>query len=121
MNSSQIIEQAYAEVKQYVPDDAVRVLNRESKRISKVMDDELAKFRREMNAHIAFKVEDLTKNIVKEMNTAHDEIKKALAELKTNVAENDQLGSAVDALQKKLNAYDSAFAKLGEKARQAIL
>lgn len=121
MNSSQIIEQAYASIKQYVPDDAAQVLNRESKRVSKVVDDELAKFKKEMNAHIAFKVEELTKEITEEMSTTRGEIKKALEDLQGDLAKNDKLTPAVEALQKKLDSYDSAFASLGKKAREAIL
>ena len=121
MNSSQIIEQAYASIKQYVPDDAAQVLNRESKRVSKVMDDELAKFKKEMNAHIAFKVEELTKEITEEMSTTRGEIKKALEDLQGDLAKNDKLTPAVEALKKKLDSYDSAFASLGKKAREAVL
>ena len=121
MNSSQIIEQAYASIKQYVPDDAAQVLNRESKRVSKVMDDELAKFKKELNAHIAFKVEELTKEITEEMSTTRGEIKKALEDLQGDLAKNDKLTPAVEALQKKLDSYDNAFASLGKKAREAIL
>jgi hypothetical protein len=122
MLMSNTIENAYQSLKQYLPDDAKRVLTQESKRVQKVMDDELEKFKDEMNAHIAFEVEKVTTDMQQELNSTRDEINQQLAVLKSDMApQNDELETLVTALTLKLESYDQSVTSLIKKAKDKVL
>lgn len=119
---SKTIENAYQSLQQYLPDDAKRVLAQESQRIQKVMDDELEKFKTEMNAHISHKVEEMTFDIQQEFTATREQINQQLADIKKGMApQNDELDSLVTALTLKLDSYDKATSGFVKKAKDKIL
>ena len=120
MNNSEILDKAFASIEEFLPGDARKIIQTESKRISQVMDNEIEKFGKEFNAHVAYKVEELSSEIVSELELSEKEISQSINEMKENLAKNDELSKTISELQEKLDNYDKTIKSIASKAKDVI-
>lgn len=119
---SEIIERAYTNIREYLPEDARRALSREIPEINKFVDDEMDKFGAELISFVSSEVAKSVEAVAAEFDAKQSDAREALDVIRADIATNDEtLAVAVAALEKELDAYEEIFRKAGTRIRQSAV
>ena len=118
---NRVIERAYDSIREYVPEDARRILDSQTPKIEKFIDDELDKFGAELTEWISAEIEKVVEEQRVFFEQDRETLKQIIEELRHDVATNDEtLNEAVVKLEAQLDNYEERAQQLGKNVREKV-
>ena len=119
--ANRVIERAYDSIREYVPEDARRILDSQTPKIEKFIDDELDKFGAELTEWISAEIEKVVEEQRVFFEQDRETLKQIIEELRHDVATNDEtLNEAVVKLEAQLDNYEERAQQLGKNVREKV-
>lgn len=119
--ANRVIERAYDSIREYVPEDARRILDSQAPKIEKFIDDELDKFGAELTEWISAEVEKVVEEQRVFFEQDREALKQIIEELRHDVATNDEtLNEVVVKLEAQLDKYEERARQLGKNVREKV-
>lgn len=119
--ANRVIERAYDSIREYVPEDARRILDSQTPKIEKFIDDELDKFGAELTEWISAEIEKVVEEQRVFFEQDRETLKRIIEELRHDVATNDEtLNEAVVKLEAQLDKYEERAQQLGKNVREKV-
>ena len=119
--ANRVIERAYDSIREYVPEDARRILDSQAPKIEKFIDDELDKFGAELTEWISAEVEKVVEEQRVFFEQDREALKQIIEELRHDVATNDEtLNEVVVKLEAQLDKYEERAQQLGKNVREKV-
>lgn len=119
--ANRVIERAYDSIREYVPEDARRILDSQAPKIEKFIDDELDKFGAELTEWISAEIEKVVEEQRVFFEQDREALKQIIEELRHDVATNDEtLNEVVVKLEAQLDKYEERAQQLGKNVREKV-
>ncbi len=116
-------EKAYESVMGYAPEDVKNVLEREIPRIKESIDEELAKFSKELGEYIKSEVDAALEKVQAEARAERDKMRDLMKKIRDAQSreELDKMRASATKLDEALTEYENRFENLGAMMRKSAL